>query len=170
MFEFCSESLQQTLLVGREEEQKARQIEDVARLEGKKKDAEQSDKMMKGQIDAETQEQKEAKKVVGKAAKAQEKADEDKKHDEVLYRPHGQGRDTGNYELIAVVTHKGRSAEGGHYVGWVHSRGDEWLCFDDDIVTTVKSDEILQLRGGGDWHTAYLAFYRKLETDAGKKE
>jgi len=48
MFEFCSESLQQTLLVGREEEQKARQIEDVARLEGKKKDAEQSDKMMKG--------------------------------------------------------------------------------------------------------------------------
>ena len=83
-----------------------------------------------------------------------------------MYRAHGQGHDTGNYELIAVVTHKGRSAEGGHYVGWVHSRGDEWLCFDDDIVTTVKGEEILNLRGGGDWHTAYLAIYRKLETDA----
>jgi len=29
------------------------------------------------------------------------------------------GLDTGNYELVAVVTHKGRSADGGHYVGWV---------------------------------------------------
>jgi len=48
----------------------------------------------------------------------------DKKHDEVLYKPHGQGLDTGNYELIAVVTHKGRSADGGHYVGWVHAKGD----------------------------------------------
>ena len=122
--------------------------------------------MMKGEIQTEGAEEREAKKVVGKAAKAAEKELEDRKHDEVLYRPHGQGRDTGNYELVAVVTHKGRSAEGGHYVGWVHSRGDEWLCFDDDIVTTVKVDEILQLRGGGDWHTAYMAFYRKLETDA----
>lgn len=73
--------------------------------------------------------------------------------------------DTGNFELIAIVTHKGRSADGGHYVGWVHSRGDEWLCYDDDIVTTHKSEEILQLKGGGDWHTAYLAIYRKLETN-----
>ena len=64
---------------------------------------------------------------------------------------------------MAVVTHKGRSADGGHYVGWVHGKGDEWLCFDDDIVTSVKTDEILALRGGGDWHTAYLAIYRKLE-------
>jgi uncharacterized UBP type Zn finger protein len=46
--------------------------------------------------------------------------EEDKKHDEMLYMPHGLGKDTGNYELVAVVTHKGRSADGGHYVGWVH--------------------------------------------------
>ena len=157
-------------MVGREEEQKQRTIEDEARLEGKKKAADESDKMMKGEVVTETQEQKEANKIVGKAAKAAEKFEEEKKHDEILYRPHGHGRDTGNYELVAVVTHKGRSAEGGHYVGWVHARGDEWLCFDDDIVTSVKSDEILQLRGGGDWHTAYLAFYRKLETDEPKKD
>jgi ubiquitin carboxyl-terminal hydrolase 14 len=24
----------------------------------------------------------------------------------------------GNYELFAVVTHKGRSADSGHYIGW----------------------------------------------------
>jgi ubiquitin carboxyl-terminal hydrolase 14 len=45
----------------------------------------------------------------------------------MLYRPHGQGLDAGHYQLIAVVTHKGRSADGGHYVGWVHKSGDEWL-------------------------------------------
>ena len=50
-----------------------------------------------------------------------------KLHDEKLYRPHGQGMDTGNYELVGVVTHKGRSADGGHYVGWVHQKGDDWL-------------------------------------------
>lgn len=27
-------------------------------------------------------------------------------------------------------------------------------------VTQVGTAEILQLKGGGDWHTAYLAFYR----------
>ena len=89
-----------------------------------------------------------------------------KAHDQRLYRPHGSGPATGNYELVAVVTHKGRSADGGHYVGWVHARGDDWLCFDDDIVTSVKTDEILALRGGGDWHTAYLAIYRKLEANS----
>jgi ubiquitin carboxyl-terminal hydrolase 14 len=83
--------------------------------------------------------------------------------DEILYRPHGVGLDTGHYQLIAVVTHKGRSADGGHYVGWVHKSGDDWYCYDDDIVTSVKTDEILALRGGGDWHTAYLCIYRKLE-------
>lgn len=26
---------------------------------------------------------------------------------------------TGVYDLVAVLTHKGRSADSGHYVGWV---------------------------------------------------
>lgn len=37
------------------------------------------------------------------------------------------------------------------------------MCFDDDIVQTVKFDEILMLKGGGDRDTAYLCTYRKLE-------
>lgn len=119
--------------------------------------------MISGEIKAMSEEEKEQKKLVGKALKQKEMEEESKRHDEVLYRPHGYGLDTGNYELVAVVTHKGRSADGGHYVGWVHQHGDNWLCFDDDIVTSVKSDDILQLRGGGDWHTAYLTIYRKIE-------
>jgi ubiquitin carboxyl-terminal hydrolase 14 len=31
----------------------------------------------------------------------------------------GAGLPTGNYELKAIVTHQGRSADSGHYVGWV---------------------------------------------------
>lgn len=103
------------------------------------------------------------KQKVGALAKAERKQKEIKKHDKKLYRPHGQGPDTGLYELIGVVTHKGRSADGGHYVGWVHARGDEWFECDDDFVSVVKTDDILNLAGGGDHHTAYLCFYRKLE-------
>lgn len=33
--------------------------------------------------------------------------------------PLGTGLDTGAYELVAIVTHQGRSADSGHYVGWV---------------------------------------------------
>jgi hypothetical protein len=29
----------------------------------------------------------------------------------------------GLYELFAVVTHKGRSADSGHYMGWVRNSG-----------------------------------------------
>lgn len=126
------------------------------------KEAAETDKMVAGE-DTQTAEEKQKAKLVGKAAKAAQKKQLDKEHDEELYRPHGQGLDTGNYELVAVITHKGRSADGGHYVAWVHSQGDEWICFDDDIVTTVSGDEIMNLKGGGDWHTAYLALYRKLE-------
>ena len=67
------------------------------------------------------------KRLVGAAAKAARKEEEIKKHDEILYRPFNSGLDTGNYQLIAVVTHKGRSADGGHYIGWTHASGDDWV-------------------------------------------
>ena len=110
------------------------------------------------------------KRLVGEAAKAAEKADNQRAHDRKLYRPHGTGLDTGNYELIGVVTHKGRSAEGGHYIGWVHAQGDDCIPCDDDICTVVKTEDILALRGGGDWHTAYINIYRKLEVTRESEE
>ena len=30
----------------------------------------------------------------------------------------------GKYELFAVVTHKGRDSDGGHYMGWVRQNGE----------------------------------------------
>jgi len=104
--------------------------------------------------------------------------EEIKNHDELLYSNHGFGLETGNYELVAVLTHKGRSADSGHYVSWIHKTGglkfiwfrnnccfflDEWYQYDDDLVTNKKLDDVLNLRGGGDWHMAYYCVYRKLE-------
>ena len=57
----------------------------------------------------------------------------------------------------------GRDADGGHYMGWVREKGDNWLCFDDDNVSECKTEDIMNLSGGGDWHMAYMAFYRYKE-------
>ena len=54
-----------------------------------------------------------------------------KKHDENLYAKFGKGIDNGRYELIAVLTHKGRSASSGHYIAYAHNSGDNWVEFDD---------------------------------------
>ncbi len=52
------------------------------------------------------------------------------------------------------MTHIGRAADSGHYIGWVRKElTDDWWKFDDDTVTMVKSEEIAKLEGGGDWHT-----------------
>ncbi|KAI9268117.1 hypothetical protein BDA99DRAFT_356387 [Phascolomyces articulosus] len=70
------------------------------------------------------------------------------------------GNPTGQYELCAVLTHVGRSADSGHYIGWVKKGEDEWHKFDDDKVSIVKDADIERLDGGGDWHTAYIVLYR----------
>ncbi|KAJ1458226.1 hypothetical protein M885DRAFT_461043 [Pelagophyceae sp. CCMP2097] len=66
----------------------------------------------------------------------------------------------GNYELFALVTHKGREADGGHYIGWVRKDAKTWVVFDDDDVSSVSTEFVLTLKGGGDEHMAYMAFYR----------
>ncbi len=67
---------------------------------------------------------------------------------------------TGKYELNAVLTHKGRSADSGHYVAWVKQADGKWVLFDDDTLSFKKDEDILALSGGGDWHMAYLMLYR----------
>ncbi|KAG0296775.1 hypothetical protein BGZ98_000821 [Dissophora globulifera] len=68
---------------------------------------------------------------------------------------------SGQYELAAVLTHIGRTADSGHYIGWAKKGDtDEWYKYDDDKVSPVSKDDILKLDGGGDFHVAYLALYR----------
>ncbi|MDP2436807.1 MAG: hypothetical protein Q8P67_13740, partial [archaeon] len=71
--------------------------------------------------------------------------------------------DSGMYELCAVITHMGRTADGGHYVCWTKNpEGGNWLLFDDAQVSDQIPASIRKLvgHGGADWHIAYLALYR----------
>ena len=70
---------------------------------------------------------------------------------------------TGRYELFAVITHQGRTAEGGHYVGWVKKDPKKWLVFDDETVAEIDAERVKELYGGGDWHMAYMCLYRKMD-------
>jgi len=71
---------------------------------------------------------------------------------------------TGQYDLVAVLTHMGRNADSGHYIGWVRQETtDNWWKFDDDKVSAITSEDIPKLEGGGDWHTAYICLYKAKE-------
>lgn len=83
--------------------------------------------------------------------------------------------ETGAYELIAIVSHKGRTADGGHYVGWaLNSKGDgkkvkddRWVQYDDEDVSIHNFKDLvgtgIDLQGGkADTQIAYLSFYKKV--------
>lgn len=83
---------------------------------------------------------------------------------------------TGQYELIGIVSHKGRSADGGHYVGWIRThkkdgkdyKDDQWLLFDDEAVFPYEWKQItgisLDLQGGrADTQIAYVCLYKRVE-------
>lgn len=50
-------------------------------------------------------------------------------------------------------------------MAWVHKSGDKWIWYDDDKTYEKKIEDILDLRGGGDWHMGYYLLYRKLEIE-----
>ncbi|CAK7265144.1 deubiquitinating enzyme [Sporothrix epigloea] len=79
---------------------------------------------------------------------------------------------TGLYQLRAVVSHQGASADSGHYTAFVKkdsivdpktgrkSEDDgNWWWFNDDKVTEVGSDRVDALAGGGESHAALILLY-----------
>ncbi|KAI6222983.1 Ubiquitin carboxyl-terminal hydrolase [Aphelenchoides fujianensis] len=106
--------------------------------------------------DAMLEEQRAAKLTEGKAEK--------KKKEAVEYVPSSFADDPGSnnsgfYQLNAVITHKGRSSNSGHYVAWVRIQDDKWCMCDDEATFPVTEEQVLKLSGGGDWHTAYVLVY-----------
>eukprot|EP00922_Rhytidocystis_sp_ex-Travisia-forbesii_P052283 GHVS01077579.1.p1 GENE.GHVS01077579.1~~GHVS01077579.1.p1 ORF type:complete len:545 (-),score=77.04 GHVS01077579.1:109-1743(-) len=81
---------------------------------------------------------------------------------------------TGQYQLCSVVTHQGRSADVGHYVGW---RRDEelgeglgederrWFKFDDDIVTECRWKQMDLAGGRSDYHIAIICLYKQMTVE-----
>mmetsp|Transcript_87606 Transcript_87606/g.225688 ORF Transcript_87606/g.225688 Transcript_87606/m.225688 type:complete len:529 (-) Transcript_87606:93-1679(-) len=88
--------------------------------------------------------------------------------------------DTGYYELIGIVSHKGRTADGGHYVGWIrHKKADKdrkedmWVLFDDEDVFETTFPNITgagtDLQGGkADTQIAYINIYQKVSVKVAK--
>ena len=70
---------------------------------------------------------------------------------------------TGRYQLVAVLTHQGRSSDAGHYIAWTNKKDEKWVKYDDDTTTVVNLTDVLELKGGGDWHMAYICVYKRME-------
>ena len=155
MYEFCTEKLKAILKVSRdaEEAEIAKGKDDNGKPESDKKDESKKDSdgdaVMKDESDE-----------ANELAKALAMSQGDK--DAVLGSPgiNLPANFQGEYELFALVSHKGRSADSGHYIGWVRQDGDNWICFDDDQVDECKTSDVLLLKGGGDRDMGYLLFYR----------
>lgn len=111
------------------------------------------------------------KKAEETAGPDQKKQAQEAKKEAIDYAPYSFEDDPGSnnsgyYELISVLTHKGRSSNSGHYVCWSkEEKTGQWHMYDDDVVTPVSEEDILKLSGGGDWHTSYVLLYgpRRLE-------
>lgn len=174
VYEFCSDKVKKVLKVARD---KAAQEED-----------DRVAKKLRGEGDDDKKEDGDAKMEEDKTEEVKEEMDEELKAALAMsvegeQPPVGPGLPAdfqGLYELFAVVTHKGRDADGGHYMGWVKADNsdsrkankkrekiadteednDDWFVFDDDEVSPCKTEDILKLKGGGDWHMSYLNFYR----------
>lgn len=65
------------------------------------------------------------------------------------------------YELTAVVTHQGISADSGHYQAFVRDVKDSetWWKFNDNKVTSVSKEKIEGLAGGGESDSALILIY-----------
>ena len=128
IYPHCTEKLKQNLDQGRNYEKKKieeRNQQNTDKFEEYKKKLEKEGKMLS-----------EDSRETYKKFKESQVEEEIKNHDDQLYAPHGFGLETGNYELVAVLTHKGRSADSGHYVSWIHKTGG----FNNFLMFCLKLD------------------------------
>jgi hypothetical protein len=51
----------------------------------------------------------------------------------------------------------------GRPVTVVATVADKWFCFDDDVVSECRTEDIVALKGGGDYDMASMLFYRAKE-------
>jgi ubiquitin carboxyl-terminal hydrolase 14 len=171
VYEFCSDDVKKELKKSRDKALKEEEERINRKLKGEAEPKEEDTKMDMEDIE----DDEEA--AALKAALAMSVQDESE-----APAPVGPGLPAefqGLYELFAVVTHKGRDADGGHYMAWVkapdhHGKvekiadtdedNEDWFVFDDDEVSPCKTEDVLKLKGGGDWHMSYINFYRAVSS------
>jgi len=172
VYEFCTEAVQKVLKVSRDKALAEEEDRINKKLKGAEKGADGEDAKMDDTDEAKAGEKKTGEEEDEELQKALEMSMQE------APPPVGPGLPSnfqGIYELFAVVTHKGRDADGGHYMAWVKAESnhgetkkiadteeanEDWFVFDDDEVSPCKTEDVLKLKGGGDWHMSYLNFYR----------
>lgn len=156
--DLCSEALKKKIVPVREEVMKIRKEEEDTRRAAKKLRLNPATRGSNGdsadsKIDPVSEEKKkEYREMIEKVTDASLKED--------------KGANTsGLYELQAVVTHRGASADSGHYQAFVKSEQEEgkWWRFDDDKVTLVDESKVDSLAGGGESDSALILLYKSAE-------
>ena len=78
------------------------------------------------------------------------------------------------YALQCVISHKGRTADSGHYIAWTRkevtvTEGDKtvknsfWVVIDDTNSSVVSEEDVKRLNGGGESHSAYVLLYKRVD-------
>lgn len=131
LFEICTSDLQKRLIPTRESFKVQEDEENQKKKAEKAKAAEA--------VEAKTQPTQQATQKVEEEELASFSFDDDV-----------GSNNSGYYDLVAVLTHKGRSSNSGHYVGWTkNAKTGQWYMYDDDVVSPVTEEDILKLSGGG---------------------
>ncbi|XP_066996556.2 ubiquitin carboxyl-terminal hydrolase 35 [Anabrus simplex] len=63
------------------------------------------------------------------------------------------------YQLYAIVAHKGGSIDAGHYVTFAQDETGMWSVFNDEVVKQTSFEDVLDKSCS---HTPYLLFYQKI--------
>lgn len=159
LYELCTDDLKAKLKVRRDalREEKEKMLMEQYQSKDKKGDTDDGDVKMES-AESESSEKDSKKQKTSETEEASTSSVEDALEKESI------DNTTGWYELFAIVSHQGRTANSGHYVGWVKDdEHDRWLKFDDDKVSVVDEETIKNLSGGGDFHMAYELLYRKMD-------
>eukprot|EP01060_Flectonema_neradi_P024934 TRINITY_DN337_c3_g1_i1.p1 TRINITY_DN337_c3_g1~~TRINITY_DN337_c3_g1_i1.p1 ORF type:complete len:512 (+),score=141.51 TRINITY_DN337_c3_g1_i1:48-1538(+) len=157
VYTLCSDGLKQRLDPTRE---KCKEERDAA-MEAKRRDKQEN--RMAGKKKEEEKKEEEKKDETKDDEKEKEGGQTPMEVDDPSTAPAVEEKpanDNGYYELCGIVTHRGRTADSGHYIGWRKQKNGKWLCLDDEKVYEVPDDKIKELAGGGESDGAYLLLYR----------
>ena len=153
VYEFCTDELKAELEPARKLKLKREDDEALKRVNEKKAALEDVGATASGEGDASTD-------GAATAAAASEPATTSEPASMEVVDPLEGTRFTGFFDLVSVLTHKGRSADSGHYVSWVKKDDGSWTEFDDETPIPRTEEDVLALKGGGDHHMSYILCYK----------
>ncbi|SBT36014.1 ubiquitin carboxyl-terminal hydrolase 14, putative [Plasmodium ovale wallikeri] len=184
IYDFCSESVKNHLKIARNVIMKRKDAQINSSLSDPASTTQDGDKnKMKGETQVDEKknvdENSTGKSDENGVTEGENSMGKSEKNDEVIEIPSGE------YELISIITHKGRNEESGHYISWKKMRkyidqdnkydnmdpssgkkgksanDSIWFKMDDDRVTTHKFSSLDLCGGCSDYNIAVLLLYKR---------